>query len=191
MLCICQGPTLTVEPATATSKVKRLNAGDIQRAMHATLAVAGADPCLHDRTVQHRKEGRAVLTIQETRIRQGASGLVLSSAAALAVASDPALSEIFPEQVEQKVIAEAVGVQESWVSPTVLHICAAKAGQPVSLVDFPVGHAFGNGVTCNSWVTLQCGENKLLSWCVLTPDAATRHKQDAGARETLRRVMEG
>lgn len=187
MLCICQGPTLRTSPAGAPGKVHRLDAGMVQRALAATVGLA----CEHSNTIQHRWNGRAVLTIQERRIRKGASGLVLSEAAALRAAGDPLLAEMLPEQVERTVVSETVGPQESWTSPSVVHLCTERAGQPVALADFPDGFAFGNGVTCNSWVRLSCGESKLLSWCVLTPAAWTRHRADAGAREALRQIFEG
>jgi hypothetical protein len=62
--------------------------------------------------------------------------------------------------------AKIAGTQPVYISPSALK----QDGSAITLADFPDNWSFGNGVSCNTQVTLQDGTIKILSWVVF-PDA--------------------
>ena len=172
MLCIFKGPTPI-----------NLIAGDIQAAVEAQIA-----PCEHGPTVQERQDGcydfqTRPETLAEINARLAAENGVGAPVIADMLARNVAGLNSTPQPVKIGETRRA-GPRRVRVSPDIV-----KAdGSPVTLADFPDNFSFGNGVTCNSQVTLKDGSLHVLSWVVF-PDAQEAAVE--GNYETLRQLVEG
>ncbi len=213
MICICLGPTKLLDPARRLitppagpdapglddNGVKPVweHAGIIQVKLHD--ALGGFDTCEHGHGVQHRADGVWLTAMrQETaeqryyrRMREnGIEEKVIRRAFPFKPDADPFNNEPVL-LLAANLPVKRPQAPECYGSDALNAAC----GGMVDLSWFPDGFSFGNGVTTNSWVPLTnptTGERKtvLLSWCVLSPATAARHKADAGVRRAVISCME-
>lgn len=176
MLCIFRGPT----PLNMT-------AGKIQSDI--SIQIGKAE---HSTTFQERQDGPYDLedrleTLDEVKVRLSSENRV-----GVAVIEDMLTRgignlDIAPQQVLTGAETKRPGLRKLMLSPNL-----KKAnGGPITIIDFPDDFQFGNGVTCNSTVTLKDGSSHLFSWCILSPATAALVEGDSLKYDALRQLMEG
>lgn len=141
-----------------------LIAGDVQKAVEGQVCA-----CEHDPTVQERQD--VCYRLQLVTERPAGKKIRLG---------DGTIGEILEEEVTR-----VAGKKRMSGTRKVLFSSALSG---LTLADFPKSFSFGNGVTCNSMVTLRDGTIRCLSWAVFpdTQEATVNTKF-----ETLRQLMEG
>ena len=175
MLCIFLGPTKTIKQIKGQKPI-RLIAGDCQKNIHVKVG-----DCEHDPAIQERKKGCFKLKLVKETLEQ-ARKRISEVHRKNHLPFDPA--SVTDADFETKTVGETkLPTRTVFISPAL----RKDDGSKVTIDDFPDTWSFGNGVTCNSTVTLKDGSKRIMSWCVFPENMrwTVRTKYN-----TLRKIFE-
>ena len=185
MLCVFKGPTIETIPASEGKNAVHLNAGEVQKGINSAFGAI----IEHDHTVRHCQKGRLRGTAQQKIVlkwRQNRTPVLPEDEPKVRAIASPIFEALYVEEAETTVVNEQPDIANDgiWVSPNL----RKQDGSPITLADFPEEFSFGNGVTCNSWVTLKDGGRVLCSWMIL--NLTGKASMNAARLETLRQLFE-
>ena len=176
MLCIFSGPTRTVSQIKG-QKLVRLDAGKCQKNIHSKVG-----DCEHDPAIQERKEGCFKLKFVKETLAQARKRISEEHRKQHLLCD---LESVTDADCKTEIVGETkFPTRTVFISPSL----RKDNGTKVTIDDFPDTFSFGNGVTCNSTVTLKDKSKRIMSWCVFPENMGwtVRTKYN-----TLRKIFEG
>ena len=186
MLYICGHLTKIIIPATQQTKLQRISAGLVQEAIQTQIG-----GCIHDPTIQETSLGRLRLAIRQetseerlTRIQTNLinSGLKLTAEAAEAMWDINDIQQIISAKAFEE-ISRHIVIHDSIINP--------NNGKSLEWADIKDDFNFGNGVTCNSSITLKDDTKIPASWCLLLTNVGDTIFRDLSAMRVLESCFTG
>jgi len=176
MLCIFSGPTKTVSQIKGQKPI-RLDAGECQKKIHSKVGV-----CEHSPAIQERKEGCYKLKLVKETLEQARKRISEEHRKQHLLCD---LESVTDGDCKTEIAGETkLPTRSVFISPAL----RKDDGSRVTIDDFPDTWSFGNGVTCNSTLTLKDGSKRIMSWCAFPENMGwtVRTKYN-----TLRKIFEG
>jgi len=176
MLCVFLGPTKTVKQIPGQKPV-RLSAGECQKNVHTRVG-----ECEHDPRIQERKEGCFKLNLVKETLAQARKRISEDHRRKHLLCDLESVTDV--DCKTTKVGETKLPVRNVFISPAL----RKDDGSRVTIGDFRDNWSFGNGVTCNSTVTLKDKSKRIVSWCVFPENMGWQVRIKYN---TLRKIFEG